>query len=234
MRPGQLPQKDQKPRFQPGVPAKNSIDHKERPIHRGVKESRELLSRCGLQSIPTKAPVPRQNLVRSHRTPPGRSSPATHADWPSIPTTPSLPQENPLGCVTCILKRAAARVAVVKPPSHQWLSCDRMRRDRIVGFTEAEHYQMFLEGFEFGTSAWPDRLDLVRWAGYETAFPITGGMARCSRNHMGNASGCWLTPSRRRTPSCPMARCLLECKIAVANEPAGYVLPWLRMQKWKS
>jgi hypothetical protein len=31
------------------VPAKNSIDHKERPIHRGVKESRELLSRYGLQ-----------------------------------------------------------------------------------------------------------------------------------------------------------------------------------------
>jgi hypothetical protein len=43
-----------------------------------------------------------------------------------------------------------------------------------VGFTEAEHYQMFLEGFEFGASAWLDRFDLVRRAGHEPAFPITG------------------------------------------------------------
>jgi hypothetical protein len=28
-------------RFMGGVPAKNSIDHKKQPIHRGVKESRE-------------------------------------------------------------------------------------------------------------------------------------------------------------------------------------------------
>ena len=51
---------------------------------------------------------------------------------------------------------------------------------------------------------------------------------------MGNGSRCRLTPSRRRTPSCPMPRWRLECKIAVANEPAGCVLLWLRMQKWKS
>jgi len=31
-----------------------------------------------------------------------------------------------------------------------------------VGFTEAEHYQVFLEGFEFGASAWLDRFD---WSG---------------------------------------------------------------------
>jgi len=35
---------------------------------------------------------------------------------------------------------------------------------------------MFLEEFEFGASAWLDRFDLVRRAGYEPAFPITGAV----------------------------------------------------------
>jgi hypothetical protein len=39
---------------------------------------------------------------------------------------------------------------------------------------EAEHYRVSLEGFEFGASAWLDRFDLVRRAGDEPAFPITG------------------------------------------------------------
>ena len=38
-------------------------------------------------------------------------------------------------------------------------------------FTEAEHYQVFLEGFEFGASAWLDRFDLVRRAG--NVFPFS-------------------------------------------------------------
>jgi len=33
---------------------------------------------------------------------------------------------------------------------------------------------VFLEGFEFGASAWLDRFDLVRQAAFEAAFPITG------------------------------------------------------------
>lgn len=39
---------------------------------------------------------------------------------------------------------------------------------------------------------------------------------------------------RRRTPRCPMTRWLPECKIAVANQLVGCILPWLRMPKWKS
>ena len=33
---------------------------------------------------------------------------------------------------------------------------------------------MFIEGFEFGASAWLHRFDLVRRAAFEAAFPITG------------------------------------------------------------
>ena len=95
----------------------------------------------------------------------------------------------------------------------------------IVGFTEAEHYQVFLEGFEFGASAWFDRFDLVRRAGYETAFPITGGMARCPRNRIGNRSRGRLTRSRRLTPGYQMARVRNEGKIAVAKESLRFILP---------
>jgi hypothetical protein len=45
-------------------------------------------------------------------------------------------------------------------------------------FTEAEHYQVFLEGFEFGASAWLDRFD---WSGGQSVslrFP-TQGRASC-------------------------------------------------------
>jgi len=59
-------------------------------------------------------------------------------------------------------------------------------------------------------------------------------MARSPRNRKGNVSRCRLTPSRRRTPGCQMVRWRLECKIVVANEPAGCIMLWVRMPKWKS
>ena len=55
-----------------------------------------------------------------------------------------------------------------------------------------------------------------------------------SEKSMGNGSRCRLTPSRRRTPDCQMARWCLECKVAVANEPVRCIVLWLRMPKWKS
>jgi hypothetical protein len=60
------------------------------------------------------------------------------------------------------------------------------------------------------------------------------GRAGGLRNRMGNGSRCRLTPSRRRTPGCQMARWHLECQIAFANGPEGFILLWLRMPKWKS
>ena len=68
----------------------------------------------------------------------------------------------------------------------------------------------------------------------ETLGKQAEGMVRCPRNRAGNVSMCRLTPSRRRTPGCPMPRWRLECKIAVENELVGCILLWFRMQKWKS
>ena len=54
------------------VPAKNSIDHKERPNYRGVKELRELLRRCGLQISWRRElgedPLPRGRSLRGPRS----------------------------------------------------------------------------------------------------------------------------------------------------------------------
>ena len=59
----------------------------------------------------------------------------------------------------------------------------------------------------------------------ETAFPITGGMARCPRNRIGNRSRGRLTRSRRLTPGYQMARVRNEGKIAVAKESLRFILP---------
>jgi hypothetical protein len=74
----------------------------------------------------------------------------------------------------------------------------------------------------FGAMVW--RIEsLLLPAGYgphpagENLGKQAGGKPGCPRNRLGNGSRCRLTPSRRRTPGCQMARCRLECKIAVAN-----------------
>jgi len=58
-----------------------------------------------------------------------------------------------------LLTRTSMKVAVnlmVAGAHTEWIGNEKS------DFTEAEHYQVFLEGFEFAASAWLDRFD---WSG---------------------------------------------------------------------